>query len=264
MLRHLAALAMAALVLLAAEEPSDQFWAAARKGDAAAVLALLAKGVDVNTKFRYGATALSYAADRGHLDVVKALLEKGAEVNVKDTFYGATPLTWAVSKGHTEVARLLIGRGADGGAVLQGVASSGNIELARAILDRGGLKPETLTSALVAAQKAGRTELAAILEKAGAKPPPKADFPVDLATLEAYAGSYKGPADKQLRLAVKDGKLIGGMAGERLFTLGAFDLTHFRVIEVEGIAVTFQLLDGKVVGVTVKEGPTTETYQRTP
>jgi hypothetical protein len=46
---------------------------AARKGDAAAVRGLLDEGVDVNTKFRYGTTALSFACDRGHLDVAKLL-----------------------------------------------------------------------------------------------------------------------------------------------------------------------------------------------
>src|SRR6476619_8143328 len=76
---------------------ADQLQEAARKGDAAVVKKLLDEGVDVNTKFRYGATALSYACDRGHLDVVKLLLDRGADANVKDTFYGATPLTWAVN-----------------------------------------------------------------------------------------------------------------------------------------------------------------------
>ena len=78
---------------------------AARKGDAAAVKKLLDEGVDVNTKFRYGATALSYACDRGHLDVVKLLLDRGADVNVRDTFYSATPLTWAVSPAQGPQAR---------------------------------------------------------------------------------------------------------------------------------------------------------------
>ena len=52
--------------------PSDKaeaLAAAARKGDYAAVTKLLDEGVDVNSKFRYGATALSYAADHGNIEL---------------------------------------------------------------------------------------------------------------------------------------------------------------------------------------------------
>ena len=49
-------------------DKAEALAAAARKGDAAAVTKLLEDGVDVNTKFRYGTTALSFAADHGHLE----------------------------------------------------------------------------------------------------------------------------------------------------------------------------------------------------
>ena len=68
---------MAAVLLLAAsalaspivslDDTIDQFFAAARKGDAAAVEALLKKGVDVNAKWRYDQTALFPACDRGQI-----------------------------------------------------------------------------------------------------------------------------------------------------------------------------------------------------
>ena len=74
---------------------AEQLQEAARKGDAATVKKLLDEGVDVNTKFRYNATALFYACDHGHVDVVKVLLDHGAEMDVKDTFYGFTPLMLA-------------------------------------------------------------------------------------------------------------------------------------------------------------------------
>ena len=54
---------------------AEQLQDAARKGDAATVKKLLDEGVDVNTKFRYNATALFYACDHGHLEVVKVLLD---------------------------------------------------------------------------------------------------------------------------------------------------------------------------------------------
>src|SRR5262245_33116784 len=84
------------------QELNDQFCEAVRKGDLAAVTALLDKGADVNAKFRYGATALFKAAERGHTEIVKLLLARGADVTVKDTFYGATAMSWALSNGHVE------------------------------------------------------------------------------------------------------------------------------------------------------------------
>src|SRR5688500_19372047 len=92
------AVVLVAVMALAQATPltkAEQLSEAARKGDAATVKKLLDEGVDVNTKFRYGATALFYAADHGHLEVVRVLLDKGADMSVKDTFYGFTPLALA-------------------------------------------------------------------------------------------------------------------------------------------------------------------------
>src|SRR5215467_14021541 len=77
------------------KDKNEEFFAAARKGDVAALKTFLDHGVDVNAKTRYGATALSYACDKGHLEVVKLLIERGADPNVRDTFYGEVPLGWA-------------------------------------------------------------------------------------------------------------------------------------------------------------------------
>src|SRR5437870_2711119 len=89
---------VAALAFLAAMAfagiDAEKLWTATRKGDVEAVKALLAKGVDVNAKTEYGATALHFAADKGHVEVVKVLLANKADVNVRDTFYKATPLAW--------------------------------------------------------------------------------------------------------------------------------------------------------------------------
>lgn len=99
-----------ALVLLcplsaSAQDGNEEFFAAARKGDVAAVKAFLDKGVDVNAKTRYGAAALSYACDKGHIEVVKLLIERGADVNVRDTFYGEVPLGWALSRDHVQIVK---------------------------------------------------------------------------------------------------------------------------------------------------------------
>src|SRR6266702_5988082 len=83
--------------LSASPDLKDDLWAAAKKGDVKAVKELIDKGADVNAATPYGATALSYAADKGHLEVVKLLLANKANVNTKDTFYKETPLGWAIS-----------------------------------------------------------------------------------------------------------------------------------------------------------------------
>src|SRR5262249_39195332 len=97
----------------AADDKADLL-AAAKKGDVAAVKALLAKGVDVNSKSEYGVTALAFAADKGHLEVVKLLIERKADLNSKDTFYKATPLDWALMRDRADIVRVLIQAGAQG------------------------------------------------------------------------------------------------------------------------------------------------------
>ena len=78
---YMKAFLLALLLLLAAtpalaqdakQQLNDQMYEAVRRGDAAAVTALLDKGADVNAKFRYGTTALFKAAERGNVDIVKA------------------------------------------------------------------------------------------------------------------------------------------------------------------------------------------------
>src|SRR4030095_5825558 len=160
--RHLVCVMTVALALAAGaraqpapatSDKADALSDAVRKGDVAAVKKLLDEGVDVNTKYRYNRTPLSFAADRGHVAVVKLLLERGADINAKDTFYNASALNWAVAPAsertanHTEVVRLLVAK--------------------------GGIPAEDLTRHLELATRMKLADVVEILEKAGDTTKPK-------------------------------------------------------------------------------------------
>ena len=243
------------------QELNDQLFEAVRKGDAAAVTALLDKGADANAKFRYGQTALFKAAEKGYADVAKVLLDRGVDIKVKDTFYGATAMSWALSNHHPDVVRLILEKDASSvDEVLLTGARESNEELVKIALDRGKAKPETLTAALVASianpKNAGIVEL---LKKAGAVAPPE----IDAATLQSYVGKYKGDPGPELSISVKDGKLIATapQAGGPI-SLMAIDKTSFRPVDFDGITLTFTLEGGNVTGIAFKQGPGTTQLKR--
>lgn len=239
----------------------EQLLAAVRKSDVATVKALLDKGVDVNTKFKYGATALFPACDRGNVEIVKLLLDHGAQVNVKDTFYGASPMTWAVDKGHAEIIKMLLDKGAEGREeALMRAAAEGNVVIAQVILDKG-VKPDTLSSALAAAKRNGKTEVAELLKKAGAAPPPPADFKVSEETLKKYLGAYRHENGQELVFSLKDGKFVSAL-GSQQFNMQAFDNVTFRPEGLDGITVTFQFEGDKVTGLVVKEPGSESRFKR--
>lgn len=241
------------------QELNDQLFEAVRKGDAAAVTAALDKGADVNAKFRYGSTALFKAAERGNADVTKILLDRGADVKVKDTFYNATAMTWALDGKHVSVVKLLLEKSADDvDDVLMTGAQEGNEELIKVALDRGGVKSETLTVALLTATEAKNAAVSELLTKAGAKPP----MQVDPATLQSYAGKYKGDPGPEATISVQDGKLMVAGFTRQPQALMALDNTTFRPIAFGGITLTFNVEGGKVTGMAFKQGTNTTQMKR--
>lgn len=258
---RLAILFISALTLAQAPAltKAEQFQDAARKGDAAAVRKLLDEGVDVNTKFRYNATALFYACDHGHVEVVKVLLDKGADLTVKDTFYGFTPLMLATGPAqkkrpeHTEIAKLLIAKGAPGKEIaLNSAVRSGDASLAKVVLDSGGVAAANLSDALEMAQAQKKTEIAALLEQAGAKP--HEELTMEPAQLQRFAGTYKNPAGNDVSVTVAGTRLsIGGPttpAAQR-GTLAAKDATTFRGVGMQGTSFVFKVEGDKVTGFTL-------------
>jgi len=239
---------------------NDQLWEAARKGDAAAVAALLDKGADVNAKFRYGTTALFKAAERGNTEVVKVLLARGADVTVKDTFYGATAMTWALDHDRDEIVRALLEKAPQNvDDVLLTGAREKKVGLVRIALEKSGATASALTSALVAATTGENKndEIAELLRKAGAVPPPE----VDAATLQTYVGKYKNDVGRELTVTVKDNKLMVAFGGQP-FPLMAVDKTTFKPAGFDGLSIAFKLEGDKVTGVEIKQGVTTTLFKR--
>lgn len=242
------------------QELNDQLFEAVRKGDVAAATAALDHGADVNAKFRYGMTALFKAAERGNLEVAKLLVDRGADLKVKDTFYGASAMTWALDGKHAGVVRLFLEKGAgDVDDVLMEGINENNEEFVKIALERGGVKPETLTAALALSIDAKNTGSVELLKKAGAVPP----LEVDAATLQSYAGKYKGEPGPEFTIIVKEGRLFVSGLGRQEVALMALDKTTFRPLAFGGISLTFSLDSaGKVTGMAFKQGQSTTQLKR--
>jgi ankyrin repeat protein len=253
---------LAAVVALVQAPPptkAEQLQDAARKGDATMVKKLLDEGVDVNTKFRYNATALFYACDHGHVEVVKVLLDKGADLAIKDSFYGFTPLMLSISPAqkrrpeHTEIAKLLIAKGAPGKEnALSGAIDADDTALAKFILDSGGIPAAKLSEALEEAKTQNKGELTAMLERAGAKLPE--ELKMDAAQLERYAGSYRNAGGNEVTVTVAGARLSIGPASAppaQRRTLAAKDPATFRGVGMGGMSVVFKIEADKVTGFTL-------------
>ncbi len=245
-----------------AQDAKEEFLTAARKGDIEKVKAMLAQGIDVNTRSKYNATALSFACDRGNVELVRLLLEKGADPNATDSFYGATPIVWAAQKGNVQIVKMLLEKGATGKEqVVIGSAREGNAEMVKMLLELGNLTDETLGDALKQAKNGKHAAIIEMLEKAGAKPPPEPNFTVDADTLKTYVGSYKSEQGGEIVFSLSEGKLLARAGTQPSFQVKAYDKTTFAVVEVDA-TIKFNIEDGKVVGMTLKQAGQTFLFKR--
>ncbi len=106
-------------------------------GDYVNVASLLAEGVEVNQRDRYGQTALMLAARHGWGEVVRLLLEYNAGLDVTAK-YGLSALMLAVVNHHLDVAKELIDAGAN--TQLRGSGAPGFTgKTARELAEQSGL-----------------------------------------------------------------------------------------------------------------------------
>jgi ankyrin repeat protein len=116
---------------------------AAKKGDRAALGALLRDKADVNAADADGTTALHWASHHDDLDSAQLLLRGGANVNAANDL-GATPLWIACENGSAAMVRTLLQAGADPNrALLRGetplmvAARSGSAGVVEQLLAKG-------------------------------------------------------------------------------------------------------------------------------
>ena len=82
---------------------------ASLRGDLELVLALIARGADIN---KPGWAPLHYAATKGSVPIVRELLDKSAYIDAESP-NGTTPLMMAAMYGTPEVVKILLEAGAD-------------------------------------------------------------------------------------------------------------------------------------------------------
>ena len=157
---------------------NQQMVKAAMEGDMAAVVELLAKGADVNTKGRYsGWTPLILAAKRGETELVNFLLSYGADVNEKSDVRNRTAIMEAARNRKIETVKALLTADPDvdavdweGYTVLMFAAVSGQSDIVDILLNHGAdvnLRTKVGSSALMMAS--GYPSVFKKLKQAGAE-----------------------------------------------------------------------------------------------
>ena len=231
--------------------PEPDLFQAAAEGDLARVRALLDGGIDPDTATRYGATALTFASDKGHTDIVRLLLERGADPDVQDTFYNQTPLAWALGNGHLDVAVLLVEHGAAGAEAdaLTTAARTGHPGLARAVLQRW--KPYAYQRDLVLeiARREKHDEVVELLQAAEIRPLPEIE--VQRETLARYTGVY-GEVDVQLDPA--QGKLVAEVPDLGSLALRPVTEQEFRGEDRLEVGLRFMGRSGMIEAVLLMQG----------
>ena len=245
---------------------NEELWNAARSGDVAGVTRALERGADINSGNRYKATALFFAADKGHLDVVKLLLDKGADINITDTFYKMRAIDLAMSNDHEDVAVTLIQRGSKGAAgMLQEGVRTGKLTLVEAALASADLGADDARAALSAAKRGKSPEVTAAIEKkVAALPADSAAVTVTPEVLQTYAGSYRNEASgATFTVAMNSGELFITPPGGQPLPMVATAITAFKLPDAPGVAIAFAGRGGMIERMTVTQGAgAVQAYER--
>ncbi len=243
------AVSLTALVfpLAASAKEDPKLLEAAQQQDLPRVRALLEAGADINTRSRYGATALFFACDRGDRKIVELLLANGADVNLRDTFYRSSATGRTLSKAaespvHQEIALLLLAHGSEEtAAALRTGVRLGNLKLVQAAVEAGGLSRSDLEGALTKAREENQREITAYLEpRLAALPPAEESFQLSPEELRPFVGEYEGKdGGSKARIALTGESLTVQASGRPPVLLVPASATTFTIAEVPGLTLTF-------------------------
>jgi outer membrane protein assembly factor BamB len=246
---------------------TEELWDAARAGDEARVTAALEKGADVNARNRYGASALTFAADKGHARIVRLLLDRGADLHAQDTFYKMRPLDMAIMNGHAAVAVLLLERGSPGaGAALMAGIRREDLTLIQAALASADIKAENIPPALAAAKRSGNAAIVPLVEKKAATLAAADTAPavnVEREALASYAGSYRNESSGLVLSVALDGdQLTVTPPGQPALLLVPTSPTTFRLPEAPGITLAFGGRGGTIERAVLTQNGQSQTLDR--
>lgn len=148
---------------------------AVKSNNAQVVDYLIKRKARLNARNKNGETALSLAAYLGKLPLVQRLVTAGADVN----FFGWSPLAYAAYQGHLDVAKYLIEHGAEVNATTENgstplffAARFGHEDLVKLLLDNDAdvsIENENKETVVDWAVKGKNTKIEAILREAGGR-----------------------------------------------------------------------------------------------
>ena len=212
------ALLLAAPAWPALADDGQALHEAARKGDLAAVRALLDKGVKPDSPGRHGLTPLGVAASVGNFDVAKLLVERGADVNARESFFGSSVLAQATRGKYAEIARWLLEKGStDADNALYFAVETGDVALAKLALASGHLEPLDLLfyqKSAVAKDSKASPEIRALLAGATVPRLARKPFTADPKRLATYGGRYGGGNVPEATVTVRDNGLLVAITGQ--------------------------------------------------
>jgi len=150
---------------------SEAFIELAKKGNTEKILELIKHGIDINTTYCHGNTALMEAIYNYKIDTALALIENRADLNIKQNHFsfGKSALIIATERNLENIVIVLIEKGAEidikdnnGWTALMHAARSGNIDIAKILIAKGAhieIKEKTHASGFMSTGEYGKNAL---------------------------------------------------------------------------------------------------------